>query len=691
MQHEIDQLEQLYGEGRFPELESSARRLTERNPNVGFFWSVLATSLQMQGKDALAPMQTAADLLPGDAVAQANLGDALFQSGRMDAASDAYRRALSIDPNLAAVHNNLGNVFKATAHPKESIECYLRAIEIYPAFAEAHLNLGMAYKDVNQLDAAETSCRQATQLRRDFAEAYAELAGVLRSKGHIREAIENYRSAVVCNPNLVEAVANLGGTLKEIGDIEGALQCYNQALALNADIAEIHCNLGAVLHDLGRFSEARASFHQALAINPDLVDAHSNLLFQLSHEETLGPEELFREHLAFGNKFEGSLRRAQPHHTNATTPQKRLKIGFVSGDLYNHAVANFIDPILQHLAAKPSLEIHVYYNHVVVDEVTQRLMRHNTAWTSVAGLSDEDLFNRIQRDGIDILIDLSGHTSRHRLLVFARKPAPIQISWMGYAGTTGLTAMDYYLADTHFLPLDIFSGQFIEKIVHLPASSPFSPYAEAPEVNALPALTNGFATFGSFNPARKITPSVVKVWSELLGRLPGSRMVIGSVPNKAHGDQILDLFHAGGIESNRISLHPKLPMAQYLELHHLVDMCLDTFPYPGGTTSCHALWMGIPTLTLVGSTPVSRVGGLIQHHVDLGQFICQTKIEYVDRAVTFASHPEALGVIRTNLRSRFAASAMVRSELVANAAERALRIMWERWCAGLPAASFEVT
>ncbi|SFC75514.1 Glycosyl transferase family 41, partial [Polaromonas sp. OV174] len=323
-------------------------------------------------------------------------------------------------------------------------------------------------------------------------------------------------------------------------------------------------------------------------------------MFSISQNEAVDAAALFAEHCRFGAQFEAPLRAQWPQHGNSREPARCLQVGFVSGDLYNHAVASFIEPVLVHLAAYASLSLHAYANHPTDDSVTQRLRGHVKHWHPVVGLSDAALAEKIRADGIDILIDLSGHTSKHRLLSFVRKPAPVQVSWIGYPGTTGLSSMDYYLSDRFILPPGQFDHQFTEKLVYLPANAPFLPAAYAPLVNDLPALSHGYLTFGSFNRPSKISRAVIALWSQLLRALPDSRMVLGAMREDDQYDTLTAWFAEERIARERLDFHPRSGMRNYLALHHQVDVCLDTFPYNGGTTTYHALWMGVPTLTLAG-------------------------------------------------------------------------------------------
>ncbi|HWG71471.1 MAG TPA: hypothetical protein VN692_18805, partial [Steroidobacteraceae bacterium] len=293
-------------------------------------------------------------------------------------------------------------------------------------------------------------------------------------------------------------------------------------------------------------------------------------------------------------------------------------------------------------------------------------------------------------DEIDVLIDLSGHTSLNRLRTFARKPAPIQASWIGYPGTTGLRAMDYYLADRHFLPPGRFDGQFTEKLVHLPANVPFQPYEPAPPINVLPALETGSMTFGSFNRLGKINADTIAMWSQLLRALPGSRMIVGGLPRDGREQVLIDRFVSEGVARQRLTLHGRGTMDAYLALHQQVDICLDTYPYSGGTTTIHALWMGVPTLTLAGPTPSARQGAAILGQLGLDEFVAATCADFVAKGSYWAAHAGELAEVRAGLRDRWRRSPARKPEVVADSLERAIRRMWTRWCAGLPAESFQI-
>ncbi|MGZ5028580.1 MAG: O-linked N-acetylglucosamine transferase, SPINDLY family protein, partial [Methylobacter sp.] len=470
------------------------------------------------------------------------------------------------------------------------------------------------------------------------------LGAVLHHHECYEDAIAATQKATKLLPNDAEAHSNLGFSFISLGRFVEAEASCRRAIEIDSDSFFAHYNLGFALYSQGKLAEA--SFRQAMAINPGFAQVHSNLLFCLTHNEAIDAMALLEEHCCFARKFEAPLKERWPQHCNSQETERCLQIGFVSGDLYDHAVATFIEPVLAYLSERPQLTLRAYYNHTIEDEVTRRLRGHLHHWHPVAGLTDEALAEKIRNDRIDILVDLSGHTPKNRLLTFARKPAPVQVSWMGYPGTTGLSGMDYYLADRFLLPPGQFDHQFTEKIVRLPACAPYQPNSAAPSVNALPALTNGYITFGSFNRPSKLSPSVISLWSQLLRALPDSRIVMGCMPPDGKHDELIDWFAKESITQERLSFYSRCSVSDYFALHQQVDICLDTFPYNGGTTTLNALWMGLPTLTLEGKTVTARQGATILSQMGLNAFIAQDAEDFVRKGLSWAKHPSSLAELR---------------------------------------------
>jgi predicted O-linked N-acetylglucosamine transferase (SPINDLY family) len=683
--------------GQSDDAIASYRRALEIRPDFAEAHTNLGYVLQNLGQldDAVASHRRALKISPDFAFAYNNLGGVLQKLGRLDEAVASYRRALEIKPNFAEAHTNLGNALQDLGQLDDAVASHRRAIEINPTFALAYNNLGNALYGLAQLEDSAASYRGAIEIEPDFAAAHNNLGNALRGLRQLDDAVASCRRALEIKPDYAVAHHNLGNALHDLGRLDDAVVSYRRALEIKPDFAEAYDNLGNALShalgDFGQLDEAAASYRRALESKPSYAEAHSNLLLCLSHNRAIDSQTLFAEHCRFGEQFEAGLRAGWPVHRNPRDPTRPLQIGLVSADLRDHAVAYFLEPLLAHLTSSPELSLHAYHNHAVDDSVTARLRGNVGHWHPIAGLSDAALAQRIGDDGIDILIDLSGHTAGNRLLTFARKPAPVQASWMGYPGTTGLRAMDYYLADRCFLPPRQFEGQFTEKLVYLPASVPFLADDRAPPVNTLPALSKGYVTFGSFNRPIKLRPSVIALWSKLLHALPDARMVLGGMPRDSQYDLLIGWFAGEGIVRERLSFYPCCDIAAYLSLHHQVDMCLDTFPYTGGTTTNHALWMGVPTLTLAGPTPPGRQGAAIMGRLGLEAFVAESPADFQQKGLAWAGNLGGLAEVRAGLRECYERSPMRHPEVIAAALERAFRTMWQRWCAGLPPESIDLT
>lgn len=723
---EVDVIVSLYSQGQYQETEALARSLIYRCPDNGFAWKVLGAVLQMQGQveQAVLAMQKALDFLPNDAEAYSNLGMVLQGQAKLAESEPYLRHAILLKPDYAEAHANLGLTLHNLGRYAEAEACLRMALTIKPDFVQAHSNLAFNLQQQGRITEAEHSMRraqllepdsaigcfnlanilrqqgnlestemylyQSLKLKPDFAKAHNNLGCLYKNQGRLSESETSHRKAIYHDPENALLHNNLGVVLNEVGKLREAEVSLRNALRIDPDLAEAHNNLALVCEGLGLFSDANKAYLRALELRDKFALAHSNLLFFLSHDEHIDANSLFLEHCRFGEKFELSLQEGLTEHVNLPDPDRSLRIGFVSGDFRNHAVSYFFEPVLAKLATDQDLVLHAYYNCNVNDDVTKRLRDKFRYWNSVAELSDADVEKNIRADGIDILIDLSGHTAYNRLPLFARKPAPIQLSWIGYPGTTGLQSMDYILTDRYFSPEGEFDHLYTEKIVRLPASAPFMPFPDAPEVNALPALSNCYITFGSFNRASKITKAVIEVWARLLRSAPSSKLIIGAMPKNANFKYIEDIFLMNGVARERISFFERCDMPEYLNKLRNIDICLDTFPYNGGTTTWHSLWMGIPTITKIGATSASRSGICILSHVALQRFAVKTEGEYVAEGVYWSENLSELANLRGDLRNRMRNSATLNPTLIADSVRSALRLMWQKWCAGLAPVSFSV-
>jgi protein O-GlcNAc transferase len=515
------------------------------------------------------------------------------------------------------------------------------------------------------------------------AQRLYQIGNALASQGKIVQAILNYERALSLRPDYAEAHCNLGNARALQGQTDRAILHYERALSLRPDYAEAHCNLGNARALQGQTDRAILHYERALSLRPDYAEVYSNLLFTMNYAYDKDPADIFNAHLTFAKRWETPLVPSIEATTNDRRCQRRLRIGYVSSDFRQHAVCYFIEPVLVH-HDREWFEIYCYANHLQDDAVTERLKLRAAHWRNIFGHSDEQTAQQIRADQIDILVDLNGHTSNNRLLLFARKPAPIQATWLGYPNTTGLSAMDYRITDGFADPLGLTEHLHSEKLVRLPECfSCYQPPPDAPEVSGLPAQKKGFVTFGCFNNMAKITPEVRAVWARILQALPGSRLAIKNtaLSGECTREMVRQTFKKMGITPERLELLARdQSQRAHLDRYRNIDIGLDTFPYNGTTTTCEALWMGVPVITLAGKTHAGRVGVSQMSSIGLTELVSNTLEEYVSVAQRLAGNLDRLGIMRAELRSRLATSPLTNGHGFTINLEMAYRNMWQNWC-----------
>ncbi|MBU2537297.1 MAG: tetratricopeptide repeat protein [Proteobacteria bacterium] len=673
----------LQSQGRLQEALLSYKKALAIKEDFLEVYAQLGNIFCDQGKPdaAIGCFQHALQLNPTAADGHFNLARALKERGSLDEAIVCYQRALKLQPTSAIAYNNLGNIFQEQGRFTEADACLRRALELRPDYPEAHNNLATIQLAQGQLTESESSCRRALELLPNCAEIYGNLGNTLKAQGRIAEAITSYQQALLLKPTSASAYNNLGNLLQKQGRLAEAEACLRRALEINPDYIEAHSNIGNVLKDQGLLDEAVASYRQALLLKPDYASAHSNLLLTIQYLNTFTPMEIFNEHQRYAEHFEAPLRCDWQPHQNSPDPERRLRVGYVSGDFCNHAVAFFIEPILAS-HDKSQVEIYCYYNNTKRDGHTERMTANADHWLVCMGMNDEELTRQIRSDGIDILIDLSGHTAHNRLPVFAKKPAPVQATWIGYAGTTGLTAMDYRITDAYMDPPGLTERYHTEKLIRLPDTvAAYRPEPGCPQVNPLPALKSDELIFASLNNPTKINPGVTALWARLLTALPHARLMLGNAAEGGIQQRLIELFGAAGIAAERLILQPRMPIVDYLALHHHIDLALDPFPYNGGTTTYHSLWMGVPVITLAGEQMVSRCGVAILSRIGMHEFITHSEEEYLQRAIELAQDLPGLNRIRQSLREQMSGT-NCKPGNITHHLEAAYRDMWRRWCKG---------
>ncbi len=716
----LSQLEYQFGRpDSAAELIARAIQIEPGNPN---FHANLGVFLIGAGKsnDAIAALRRAIALRADFPQALNNLGNALLAEKQTDQAVDALRQAIALAPDYVQAYSNLGNALKENGQLDEAIAAYRQAISLRPDYGQLHYNLANALKEQNRFEPAISEYQKSIELNPDFADAPNNLGNALRAVGRMEEAIAAYRRAIAVRGDFAEAYANLGETLRQMGRRDDAMEALNRALEIDPNSALVLNNLGTVLREKGQLIEAASSLTKSLAVQPDqaealtnlanvlkdqglidqaienyrkaLVHQHradvgDNLIFSLQYDPKSDAALLWGEHQRWAEEYAAPLAREILPHLNNRDPGRRLRIGFVSPDFRSHPVGFFLEGPLACLDPA-SVEIFCYADLPRSDATTARLQKAAAQWRDVTHQPDERVAAQIREDQIDILIDLAGHTAGNRLLIFARKPAPIQITYLGYPNTTGLKTIDYRITDAFADPPGLTERFHSEQLLRLPET--FLCYAPADSITPtppapMPALSAGHVTFGSFNALPKINADVVALWSQALLNTPRSRMVI-----KCHGSddpavrkRLLDWFAGSGVTEDRVALLSATPShAEHLRLYNTIDLALDTFPYHGTTTTCEAMLMGVPVVSLAGNRHLSRVGVSILSNAGQAELIGENPGRYVQIAVDLANDLPRLAALRSTLVDRVRSSPLMDPARFARNLEGALRTVWRRWAQG---------
>jgi protein O-GlcNAc transferase len=611
------------------------------------------------------------------------LGEICYQQRQHDCAIEYLKKALQFDPSNSQAYYNLGIVYHEKEQFQNAIICYQKALQLNPDFVEVYYNIGVAFQDNRQYDEAVNYYQKALQCNPDHEVAYYNLAIIYKQRLQFEDAIACYQKVLQLNPTNADAYMNLGTVLQEQGEIESAIAFYQKAIELNPANADAYANLGTAQQEQGQLQDAEICYRHALQIRPSHSIAYSNLLLSMSYNSYHDALSIFTEHVRFANQIAEPLYPDIPFYLNERIPSRPLKIGYVSPDFKKHSVAYFIEPVLaEH--HRDYFRVFCYSDVLIPDELTKRIQQYANTWRNIAGISDSQAAQLIQKDKIDILIDLSGHTSRNRLLLFARKPAPVQLSWIGYPATTGLSTIDYKIVDRYTDPPGMTEHYYTEKLIYLPGSFLcYLPDKDSPEIGELPALKTGHISFGSFNNFTKISPPVLALWTELLKSVPNARLILKTeqFADRTTRERVMNLFADKGIDKNRIELFAFEPtMREHLAMYNRIDIGLDTFPYNGTTTTCEAMWMGVPVITLEGDSYASRVGVSLLSNVGLPELIAETPDGYIAKAVNLANDIEKLKSYRKNLRDMMAHSPLTDAKCLTANLEISYRTIWKTWC-----------
>jgi predicted O-linked N-acetylglucosamine transferase (SPINDLY family) len=632
-------------------------------------------------EEALLNHERALALDPNYAEALSGRGSALRALGRPMEALDSFGRALAINPKFAEALNNRGNTLRGLQRPAEALVDYDRALAINPNYAVALNGRGTILTNLRDYQAAIASLQRALAIRPDFPEAVTNLAVVWLCLKGWGQALSDFDRALALAPELVEAWVGRGRALLQSKRISEAVACFERALSLEPASYSAHALMGNCLAGLGHIDEAIAKFDEALAIRPDFDEAIQLKIFALDFAPGAGFTEQRDARKVWWDQVGSKLAAPIPEpHPNVRDPHRRLVLGYVSSDFRDHSAAHAFKPVLRH-CDKARFETVCYSCSTIRDEITEEFQRMADRWRDASQWSDDRLADQVRQDGIDILIDLSGHTDGNRLGVFARKPAPIQVHGWGHGTPPGLPTIDYVFSDPVTIPLPV-RGLFHEAIYDLPCMMTLDPLPADVLRAELPALVNGFVTFGTFNRISKISDPVVEVWARILDRLPRSKLVIKdlTIDDATVRDNLLARFARYGVPPERLDLLGATSRSEHLTALNLVDIGLDPFPQNGGVSTWEALQMGVPVVTKLGDTLSSRVAGAILTAVEMKDWVAEGVADYVEIAVNRGSRLDELADLRRALPGRIAASSAGNPAAYAGEVAKAYRQMWQIYC-----------
>ena len=672
---QFNRLIDLYNTGRHGAMEAGARELVERYPSSGMGWKILGVALQVQGKDALQAMVRAAELLPADAEAQFNLGKVLKDRGRVEDAVASYRQAVAANPAYAAAWNNLGNALQELGRAEEAIASLRQAIALRPDDAVAHNNLGNALKATAQWEAALDSFRRALAIHPSYVEALCNLGNLFAQAGQPGEAIRWLEQATAVRPDFAAAHAMLSGALRDLGRLVEARGRARRALELNPGLDDARRAFSLAQAYLSDYREVVGESDAALALNPDSKLVWENRLYSFSYHPELSAEEIFSEFVRWGNRCPDPGSNFSGHDRSS---DRRLRVGYVSPDYRSHTSRFYFWPLFAN-HDRDAIELYAYSNVQREDGHTAEFKALFEHWRDISRLDDRHAAELVRRDGIDILVDCCNHMRDDRLGLFALKPAPVQVTWLGAAWTTGLKAVDYVLFDPFLAPEGTLARETIIRLPHCFVA--YRPPQETAELVAPPCLHNPGITYIYSGRTERLNHRSFRVWGEILQAQPDSRLILdyaafADPPTQAYYRQLL----AGhGIAPERLTLRRSANIFAGL---NDADIMLDCFPHSGGTMLFDALWMGLPALTLAGRPPLGRIGTSLMSNLGLTEWVAQSESDYVARALALSADRAALAELRAGMRDRMRNSPVMDGPGFARGVEAAYRTMFEGWSRG---------
>jgi predicted O-linked N-acetylglucosamine transferase (SPINDLY family) len=615
--------------------------------------------------------------IPRCDAAMARLAFLAHQSGRADQAVDWFLRAAEANPSAVEYRANLGIVLVGLGKLQEAADAFSRALVLRPDHADLYVNLGNVQAAMKQKDRAIDSYRTALGLNPNNSRAWYNLGNLFWEMGRFREAVDTQSRAIALEPNFGEAHLSLGSALRNEGRMDEAMRSFTRAIELRPDLGEAYTGLAAVYQATGRVRDAIQCYRRAARMTgrPGVTDI---LLVALHLDPANDAKSLYEEHAAWNRTFARPLAAEIQPHQNDPSPDRPLRVGFVSAYLSSRPVGRFLRPLFDR-HDRSAFQFVCYSDVRGPDAATHALRATTHLWRDTSDLEDADLARLVRDDRIDILFDLGMHTRWNRMLAFARKPAPVQVTYLAYCGTTGLETIDYRISDPHLDPTDADQPFYSERTVRLTSYWCYPAPEAAPPVNELPAARNGFVTFGCLNDFGKVSDLSLSMWGRTMSRIPGSRFILHCLEG-AHRNRVLEALAAHGVTADRVEFLGMQPMSQYFATYHRIDIALDPTPWCGGTTTCDALYMGVPVVTLSGKTAVSRGGASILGQLGLTQWVAQSPDDYVRLAHHLANNLPQLVQHRATVRDRMHTSRLMDGAAFTREFEAELRKMWRTWC-----------
>jgi predicted O-linked N-acetylglucosamine transferase (SPINDLY family) len=605
----------------------------------------------------------------------------LFKSGKLGKAKIKIENYIKKFPKSFVLFNILGAVCSGQDELEVAIKHHKKSVEINPDYAEGYNNLGIAFQRLGLFEEAVKNYKKTLKLKPDFSLAYNNLGVVLKSLNKLDEALLISKKAIELDPKFADAHNNIGAILQDLGNYEEAYKFYKKAIKLKSSYSEAYFNLGILLKKLGKIEECIENFQKAVTVNQKNNRAYSNYLFNLNYLTKYDDNHYIEEAKKFGislKKIDDQL--CIPYKYNIN-PEK-LTVGFVSADLRNHPVGYYLIDTLKYLKKK-NIKLVAYHNSTKTDDLTEKLKGYFDLWHDIEDKNDLKVINLIRENGIHILFDMSGHTKKNRLPIFINKPAPVQVTWIGYNASTGLKEIDYIIGDQHVTPLEN-RNQFTENILQLPNiwSCLSKPAFNIEKENPSPALKNGFITFGSFNNLSKINDNVIDVWSEILKRVKDSKLFLKTkeLDNLKMVENIRKKFQKNGINTEKIITEGRSKTKEeMLKKYNQIDIALDPFPYSGVTTSFESVWMGVPLYVLNGSNFYSRTGVSINKNLGMDDWIANNEKDYHIKILKLTSDLNQLSRTRKCLINKVGESTLFDSSLFADNFDKMLWKIWEKF------------